>query len=1814
MKNLLFVFICSFIYLFTFPVTAQVYPVQSGVFIKPPYSVYLSDYAALDNDKISANLLLNYSTGQTVDVKLRITIEGPSCVLRTLPTYIPPAPITLQGGEVYICTALELAPYFEVQNLQIDCQDAGQKNQILRDKKLPEGIYRISIEALEYYRNVLVSSKGGAMAWMLQPDPPMLTLPQDKQVLTASDDQQIIFSWLPRHTASPNQVQQVQYVFSLYELENNIDPQVAINQRALFEADLFVTSAKYDLSCPPLVPGKSYAWRVRAESAQGQNLFKNNGYSEVRTFTWGSVCETPQNPRSSTVSTTQQKIEFESAAQHTAFLIQYREQGQSVWYDKQVKTITSPIQVVLNALKPAKIFEYQIKGLCGNLSSNFTDIYTFRSSTDDANENCAGSEGAVAISNIIPYDGAIEKGSTITVGGYNALLTSIEKNADGSYSGTCDVFVSNFNFTVKSEFLDIKINTNLEVYEGVVHAIYDPKSGTVVDADGVRDDAKALGGLTIEVWDELVGLVQDIKDLAVKMDQSEDPLLIPILDELGALEKLTPEAKENLQLLHEGLSDLEKATTPSEREAAITKYEYAKQELKEEMGLPKKEPISEELLVFKPVAGEELFFDQPAHISMRHKYDFYAVSKEKMILFPWKSMAVNVPAQVEYEFKGTLPTGAILKFKLDNAEITAFENKIQIPAQTSEGDNQRLQAYITITANGKTEEKLVGSLSIAVYEPKAMKVRLVAVNDAGIISELTNKQAEILTYLNSAYKPANASWSIEVEREVLQISLSSNDKFDAIEYDLIRNYSSGMKTVIQTWQNSPQATNNEDNELILFFLKGQSTPLQGFMPLGYKHGFLFLDKITGTNEPAHTIAHELGHGAFKLRHPFDEFKTPQGSTNTLMDYAVVPTGGILSLKQNALFKYQWDDVHIMNVAILTWMQEMGDGAIINYIEIDEPKGIDCKGRIIGDFHATDNNKFLVPCLSKSNPYVIVGFNIYDRTTKAKEKYISCDDFESDLISIDVSKGSGRVPVYLLTNDNCTYQKLDIDWTYKEGIDISSEIAKKTEGGSWKVRAFLYNADISCFLDFIKTHDASQECLNADNINKDFESLSAFFGGKGDDEKLVNLINSICKSALKKCNFDQLSELYERFGNSEEIKNYKEIAILRLMSCINSSDYSKFYKLLESIDNKLIINLISKISDSAFPWGDDNYTSFIGGLIQMFKVNPDGYMDRIGAEGSEQLAGQVINLNPKPFVSDIEVSIFGGLIPLNEFRYTGVYDNKTGKIKIYKEERVLVSTPIQSADYSNSLSTQTSLPVWARSGDAIADLSPLTPVIISATDNLPLIETALGEPLVDANEDVFIVPAIFFKYKGDKEFNHAAGQAAMITLDVITIYASGGTLLATKVLWVKRVWALTEVAGAIGNIVINSGVDVSPKFQTAIDIYNGTMGIIGLYHAGNGVYKLAKTLPEATRKLLAENKNIRAIIMSKYLDWQVAVNNVGDISDAERQIISEQEKVWEILGVGKVAEGANLFLYNRLRAFLSDGKIKAYLNNQQLLDFENVLKTANNDVLKVMDEFNYADEFAEMVRGYKDNPTAFTNAIKNLDDFNGTHGWLKFWKLTPRMETSLNTIANLKNGGKLADVGNATDIQLASIHAYTANGDFINQPFRYQPTWFGEYNTRAIKHINEGLEELRKVDGRLFKGKVYSGKTFSKADFENKFVGKINSQHSYNGYMSTSKLESVAEGFIDLTKQWASGNGEKVAVIQRVVSKNGVYIDDISDWGKNLGKTNHPTANIKLQVQEEVLLNSQKLMQTSEPIPVMENGIQKIIDGMEVYYIDFIEVL
>ncbi len=104
-----------------------------------------------------------------------------------------------------------------------------------------------------------------------------------------------------------------------------------------------------------------------------------------------------------------------------------------------------------------------------------------------------------------------------------------------------------------------------------------------------------------------------------------------------------------------------------------------------------------------------------------------------------------------------------------------------------------------------------------------------------------------------------------------------------------------------------------------------------------------------------------------------------------------------------------------------------------------------------------------------------------------------------------------------------------------------------------------------------------------------------------------------------------------------------------------------------------------------------------------------------------------------------------------------------------------------------------------------------------------------------------------------------------------------------------------------NAVVNTAVnhaDVSSKMKGCVDIYNGAMGLIGVYHVGKGVVNFATKLTESTKDVLRQNQSLQAIIKSKYLDWQAEIAKLGDLTPEELKLKQQQEQVWRILGVAE----------------------------------------------------------------------------------------------------------------------------------------------------------------------------------------------------------------------------------------------------------------------------------------------------------------------------
>ena len=141
--------------------------------------------------------------------------------------------------------------------------------------------------------------------------------------------------------------------------------------------------------------------------------------------------------------------------------------------------------------------------------------------------------------------------------------------------------------------------------------------------------------------------------------------------------------------------------------------------------------------------------------------------------------------------------------------------------------------------------------------------------------------------------------------------------------------------------------------------------------------------------------------------------------------------------------------------------------------------------------------------------------------------------------------------------------------------------------------------------------------------------------------------------------------------------------------------------------------------------------------------------------------------------------------------------------------------------------------------------------------------------------------------------------------------------------------------------------------------------------------------------------------------------------------------------------------------------------------------------------------------------------------------------------------------------------------------------------------------------MRKVPERNMMNKqVYSGRAYSQQEFDNLFVGKMGTEVEINkGFVSSSLDENVSIHFAIKT----SDKTKNIKVIRRIKTKTGVYLDDLSDYGENLGNIRHSDSPPIEQIQKEVLMEEGLFKQISEPIPF------KGTDGKTWYYIDFIEL-
>lgn len=270
------------------PLQAQV---SVSVQILPPYPRKITDYASQPQLMVIA--VTNTSTTQQ-RIQLRGAVTGDNGVeLRVRDTYKSIEPIVLEKGETRALNGNDLDRFFDYTKINYTGITQGQ---FINKNGLPEGSYRFCLRAYNYDTNQPISADepiGCSNTFTISSlEPPTIIAPMNEAVLNSEVGQIIPFQWTTPPSTSPSLMSSVRYKIRMVEIFGNRNPNDALMtapQPYFFEKEVVGNSYVYTPADPQLTPGRRYALMIEAFDPFNYTPFRNNGRSEVISFTYGAA-------------------------------------------------------------------------------------------------------------------------------------------------------------------------------------------------------------------------------------------------------------------------------------------------------------------------------------------------------------------------------------------------------------------------------------------------------------------------------------------------------------------------------------------------------------------------------------------------------------------------------------------------------------------------------------------------------------------------------------------------------------------------------------------------------------------------------------------------------------------------------------------------------------------------------------------------------------------------------------------------------------------------------------------------------------------------------------------------------------------------------------------------------------------------------------------------------------------------------------------------------------------------------------------------------------------------------------------------------------------------------------------------------------------------------------------------------------------------------------------------------------------------------------------------------------------------------------
>ncbi|MDR1098592.1 MAG: fibronectin type III domain-containing protein [Tannerella sp.] len=858
------------------------YPVQVTAFLQPPYSLYFSDYSDPMRERILVTLLNRDLQESEVDVRLHVSITAGNGSLKMDTRDYNPIPVfRLQAGVPVKLSAMDLAPYFQLQNMEV---------RGYFDRRFPEGMVEICFRAYEVNTGRLVSQTSCARAWLTLNRPPLLSLPLPQAVFAFKEPQQFLFQWTPRHQALSN----VEYEFILKEIR---DTQTAVENAFTYSAAIFSktisgTSLNYTAMDPPLLENTTYAWQIRAIVRQGfeeQNLFENNGYSEIRTFSIGESCKPPTG--ASAIQEGQYAhITWTPSDPSRVQAVAFRAQGNTDWHLQKGNADYAN----LFDLVPDRTYEYRVGTVCTDGSIVYGDIRTIRleDTRKSVVENCG-------ITTSLPVDpsqllATLNVGDAFNAGDFPVTVTKVT-GGNGVFTGEGWIRLPVFmDVKVSVKFTGIQINTDRQmVGKGYVETNYDKTESGLANLDFLNQGGATNGQTkTGDIWTDLktdfpippdgkitydpeagtltvtdkdgnvVGTIPLTEEQKDKLN-GEGPTTLTILDKDGNIYTLTKDEEGNITS--------EKTGSTGNGGAWSGQFD------------PNGINLQDAVVTFSS-SGQYAFdewkdaYEDVALI--RNKYENINGYMVACKLIP-PGRTDRVSFEVTGPEKNQIDPDKIVFRSGTGTEYIAKEGEISITGG-KENDAQDVYALYPI---GNDKYKTLGKLKVLSYKELNLNLTLVKVKNNTI------DRQSVESYLNDVYGKLGIHWNVSEDNS---FSYDQED-MDSDASGLFSRETEEMKAIKAAYR----ATDKVDgNTVYLFILRSghiRETGIAGDMPRRSQFGYIFTEGQS-RQDILRTIAHELGHGRFELRHTFDNDYGKLVTEDNLMDYG----GGTY------LAKWQWD--------------------------------------------------------------------------------------------------------------------------------------------------------------------------------------------------------------------------------------------------------------------------------------------------------------------------------------------------------------------------------------------------------------------------------------------------------------------------------------------------------------------------------------------------------------------------------------------------------------------------------------------------------------------------------------------------------------------------------------------------------------------------------------------------------------------------------------------------------------------------------------------------------------------------------------------